>query len=108
MFCTSTQVTVQNIVQCIHIAASQHPLKYLFFHFFKRSAESCAKLLPVIIAFISLKGGVGKSTLAVHAYGYAQREGGLEGGGIPHFRGCKPQPPPPLLRVFLLLLFWHT
>ena len=29
----------------------------------------------MIIAFISLKGGVGKSTLAVHAYGYAKREG---------------------------------
>ena len=29
----------------------------------------------MIIAFISLKGGVGKSTLAVHAYGYAAREG---------------------------------
>jgi len=29
----------------------------------------------VIIAFVSMKGGVGKSTLAVHAYAYAKREG---------------------------------
>jgi len=29
----------------------------------------------VVIAFISIKGGVGKSTLAAHAYGYAKREG---------------------------------
>jgi len=29
----------------------------------------------VIIAFVSMKGGVGKSTLAVHAYEYARRNG---------------------------------
>ena len=29
----------------------------------------------MVIAFISIKGGVGKSTLAAHAYGYAKREG---------------------------------
>ena len=29
----------------------------------------------MVIAFISMKGGVGKTTLAVHAYGYAKREG---------------------------------
>ena len=29
----------------------------------------------MVVAFISIKGGVGKSTLAAHAYGYAKREG---------------------------------
>lgn len=29
----------------------------------------------MIIAFVSMKGGVGKSTLAVHAYAYAKRQG---------------------------------
>ena len=29
----------------------------------------------MVVAFISMKGGVGKTTLAVHAYGYAKREG---------------------------------
>jgi len=33
------------------------------------------RLYYVVIAFISIKGGVGKSTLAAHAYGYAKREG---------------------------------
>ena len=33
------------------------------------------RLYCVVIAFISIKGGVGKSTLAAHAYGYAKREG---------------------------------
>lgn len=30
---------------------------------------------PVIIAVVSMKGGVGKSTIAVHAYEYARRQG---------------------------------
>jgi cellulose biosynthesis protein BcsQ len=43
--------------------------------FFKRDFKKCATVFVVIIAFISMKGGVGKSTLAAHAYSYAKRQG---------------------------------